>query len=363
MWNYEPASKNAVRSYFDIRGDATHMNWYLKRVLQVVFTVFLVVTFTFVLIRLMPGGPMEAMRAQLMEQHQGSLTTEDMRRINRLVEARVNINPDAPLYEQYFNYVTSIMTGDLGTSTWHQDPVFGLIVERLPWTVFLMGVSITLSFTLGITFGAIMAYTEGSRLDVSLSSYATFMTSVPYYVVALLIVYLAAYQAGWFPIQGRMSPDTTPGFTVPFFLGVMHHAALPVFSVVITGMGGRALGMRGNSVRVMGEDFVRVAQLRGLKPMKIAVQYVGRNAILPMYTTLMIRVGFMFGGAIILEQIFSYRGVGLLMFQSIGNRDLPLMMGCFLLITVTVVTAIFVADLTYGKLDPRVQSGERHEAF
>lgn len=339
------------------------MNWYVQRTLQALLTIFVVVTFTFVLIRLLPGGPMEAMRAQLIEQHQGSLTTEDMERINRIVEARVNIDPDAPLYVQYFDYMSSILTGDLGESTWHQDPVRDLLIERLPWTIFLMGTAISLSFTLGITLGAIMAYKEGTRLDIGLSSYSTFMTSIPYYVIAVLLVYFLGYQGGYFPIRGRMAAQTTPGLNYPFFAGLVHHAFLPVVSVVITGMGGRALAMRGNSVRVMGEDFIRVAQLRGLKSRTIAVQYVGRNALLPMYTNLMLAIGFMFGGAIILEEIFGYRGVGQLMFSSIGNRDLPLMMGCFLLITVTVVIAIFIADLTYGKLDPRVQSGERHESF
>lgn len=339
------------------------MNWYLQRTLQAVLTIYVVVTFTFVLIRLLPGGPMDVMRARLMEQHQGSLTTEDMRRINRIVEQRMNINPDKPIHTQYIEYTTSVFSGNLGQSTWHQEPVMELLIERIPWTIFLMGTSISLSFTLGLTLGAIMAYNEGTRLDIGLSSYSTFITSVPYYVVAILLVYFLAYQGGYFPIRGRMYADTTPGFNLKFFQGVIHHAILPIVSIVITGMGGRALAMRGNSVRVMGEDFIRVARLRGLKPRWIAVQYVGRNALLPMYTNLMIAIGFMFGGAIILEEIFGYRGVGLLMFQSIGNRDLPLMMGCFLLITVTVVTAIYIADLTYGKLDPRVKSGERHESF
>lgn len=339
------------------------MNWYVQRTLQALLTIFVVVTFTFVLIRLLPGGPMESMKAKLIQQHQGSLTTEDLERINRVVEARINIDPDAPLHAQYTEYVTSVMTGDLGMSTWHQEPVMAMIAERLPWTIFLMGSSITLSFALGLTLGAVMAYKEGSRFDVALSSYSTFMTSIPYYVIAVLLVYFLGYQWGYFPIRGRMAAGTTPGFNLPFIKGIVYHAFLPVVSVVVTGMGGRALAMRGNSVRVMGEDFIRVARLRGLRSRTIAVHYVGRNALLPMYTNLMLAVGFMFGGAIILEEVFGYRGIGKLLYSSIGNRDLPLMMGCFLLITVTVVTAIYIADLTYGKLDPRVKSGERHESF
>lgn len=339
------------------------MNWYLKRTLQALFTIYLVVTFTFVLIRGMPGGPMDYMKAQFIAQKGGSVSAQEMQRINTLVETYVNVNPSEPLWKQYVDYMVSVFQGNLGTSIWHQEPVATLIANRLPWTVFLLSTAILLTFTTGITLGAIMAYSEGSRLDVTLSSLATFMTSVPYYVVAILLVYILGYQMGIFPISGRMEGGTTPGLNLPFIKGVLYHAALPIFSIVVTGAGGRALGMRGNSVRVMGEDYIRVARLRGLPSTRIALHYVARNALLPMYTNLMIAIGFMFGGAVILEEVFQYRGIGLLLFKSIGTRDYPLMMGSFLMITLAVIIGVYIADLTYGKLDPRVQTGERHESF
>lgn len=329
--------------------------WVAKRVLQALFTIYLVISFTFVLIRQLPGGPADYIRAQLIGS--GTLTAQERERLDALVQTYVNINPDKPLHEQYVDYLVSTMQGDLGHSVWHNEPVADLIAQALPWTLFVMMTAILLSFTLGITFGALMAYTEGSRFDIGLSTTLSFFNSVPYYIVGILAVYILAYQYGWFPTNGHHGFAVTPGFNVDYVVDVFYHAALPVFSIVITGAGGRALGMRGNSVRVMGEDYIRVAELRGLSSRRIALHYVGRNAVLPMYTNFMIAIGFLFGGAVILEQIFGYRGVGLLLLQSIKTQDYPLMMGSFLVITVAVVLAIFVADLTYGKLDPRISAG------
>lgn len=339
------------------------MNWYLKRVLQAIFAVFVVITFTFVLIRLLPGGPMDYMRAQLIQQQGGSLTQQEMQRIDAIVASYVNVNPSKPIWVQYVEYVTAILQGDLGQSVWFQEPVASLIADRLPWTVFLMSTSILLTFSIGITFGAVMAYSEGTKLDVGFSSLATILTSIPYYVVAILLVYVLGYQWGIFPIGGRVESGTTAGLNLAYLAGMVYHAALPIASMVIAGAGGRALQMRGNSVRVLGEDYIRVAELRGLRSRRISLHYVARNALLPMYTNMMIAIGFMFGGAVILEEVFNYDGVGRLLFQSISTRDYPLMMGCFLVITFAVIIGIFIADLTYGKLDPRVKTGERHESF
>ena len=330
--------------------------WVTKRVFQAVFTIYLVISFTFVLIRQLPGGPADYIRAQLIGS--GSLTAQERERLDSLVQTYVKINPDEPLHEQYIDYMVSTLQGDLGRSIWHQEQVIDLIAEALPWTLFVMMTAILLSFTIGITFGAMMAYTEGSRLDIGFSTTLSLFNSIPYYIVGILAVYILAYQYGWFPTGGHHSFGVTPGFNVSYIVDIFYHATLPVLSIVVTGAGGRALGMRGNSVRVMGEDYIRVAELRGLSSRRIALHYVGRNAVLPMYTNFMIAIGFLFGGAVILEQIFGYRGVGLLLFKSIGTRDYPLMMGSFLVITVAVVLAILVADLTYGKLDPRISTGD-----
>lgn len=333
------------------------MQWYVKRTGQAVFTIFTVITFTFVLIRQLPGGPREYIKAQFLGSQAGSVSPQERARIEQLVEVYVNINPNKPLHEQYVEYMGSILQGDLGQSIWYHQSVASLIADRLPWTLLVMSIAILLSFALGITIGAVMAYMEGSTWDIGLTTTFSFLTSVPYYIVAILGVYILAYQLGWFPTSGHVSSDVTVGFNLPYITSILYHAALPIASIVITGAGGRALGMRGNSVRVMGEDYIRVARLRGLSSRRIALHYVGRNAILPMYTNFLIAIGFLFGGAVILEEIFGYQGVGLLLFRSINVRDYPLMMGAFLIITVAVIFGLYVADLTYGKLDPRIEAG------
>lgn len=333
--------------------------WYVQRTLQALFTVYLVVTLTFVMIRLMPGGPMDYMKAQLLQTTSGAVSQAEMQRINAQVETYVNIQPDQPIWIQYVDYMGSLLHGDLGQSVWFGEPVSQIIANALPWTLFLMSTSLLLSFTLGIALGAALAYLEGTNWDLGLTTFAMTINSIPYYVVAILLVYVTGFQLEWFPTSGRLPSGVEPGLTLAFFGGLIHHAVLPVFSLVVTGVGGRAMGMRGNSIRVMGEDYVHVAQLRGLNPSWITLSYVARNAILPMYTNLLIAIGFLFGGSIILEEIFSYFGVGYYLIRAISARDYPLMMGCFLVITIAVVIGIYVADLTYGKLDPRVEQGGR----
>lgn len=333
-------------------------SYMVERLIQAGLTIFVVISLTFGMIRLMPGGPMEFLQAQLLEEA-GQV---DQERIARQVEMYVNVNPQEPILDQYISYMISTVQGDLGVSMWHNDPVNEIIADALPWTVFIMGISIILTFGIGISLGAVMAYREGSMFDVSTSGSSILLNSIPYYIAAIVLVFVLGHQMDLLPIGGRMESGTTPGINWPFIKGVTLHAAMPITSVVITAFGGWAISMRGNSVQVLGEDYLRVARLRGLPSNHIAIRYVARNAILPLYTGLMIAIGFMFGGSVILEEIFSYPGVGYYMFQSISARDYPLMMGCFLVITIAVVIGVLIADLTYGKLDPRAGGGNR-EAY
>jgi peptide/nickel transport system permease protein len=225
-----------------------------------------------------------------------------------------------------------------------------------------MSTAILITFGIGVSFGAIMAYFEGGKFDTGTTVVSIILTSTPYYIFALLFLAFFAYQRQWFPTGGRLSAGVSPGFTLRFLFDVLHHAALPILSIVLTDFGGWALSMRGNSIRVLGEDFLRVARLRGLPARTIAMKYVGRNAILPMYTGLMISIGFAFGGAVILETIFAYPGVGYYILKAVNARDYPLMMGGFLIITIAVVVGILIADLTYGRIDPRA-GGEDRESY
>ncbi|MFW5956533.1 MAG: ABC transporter permease [Halorhabdus sp.] len=336
------------------------MHYVTKRLGQSILTVFAVVSFSFGLIRLLPGGPMDYLKAEMLQEGGSGISQEA---INRRIEAQTGIAAEEPIYVQYVDYMSGLIQGDFGESIWHGEPVASIIGPAIPWTVFLTGTSLFLAFLIGITLGAFMAYKEGSRFDVGATGVGLILNSTPSYVVGLLSLTFLSYQMELFPTGGRYASEFTEGFNLPFLLSVLHHGALPILSMTIVAFGGWALNMRGNSIRILGEDFLRVARLRGLSTRRIAIRYVGRNAILPMYTGLMIAIGVIFGGAIIIENIFAYPGVGFYMIQSIDQRDYPLMMGAFILITVAMVIGITIADLTYGLIDPRAQGGGSRESY
>lgn len=335
------------------------MHWLLKRLGRAVVTIVATVSLSFVMIRLIPGGPMDYLRSQLREQNTGMSSAA----IDALVESYTRVNPDRPLYEQYVNYVGSVLQGDLGQSTWYGDPVAAILADALPWTIFVMSLSIAFTFGIGIGLGALMAYKEGSWFDYGFSTVTIVLNSIPYYVLAVVFLFLLGFQYDLFPTGGRTGPGVEPGLSLTFLGNALYHATLPALSFVLTRFGFQALAMRGNSINVLGENYLRVADIRGLSGRRIAFQYVGRNAVLPLYTTLMISIGTMFGGTVILEQLFSYQGVGYYMFQAIDARDYPLMMGAFIVITVAIVTAILIADLTYGWIDPRASGGDTRETY
>lgn len=331
--------------------------YFLKRAGRAVLTIWIAITLTFGMIRLLPGGPLVQLRGQLIR------AGVPANQVNAIIANYQNIRPDEPLYIQYIDYVISLLQGDLGRSIQYDQSVTSIIAEALPWTILVMVTATILMFGIGIVLGGIMAYKEGSTFDSVTSTVSILLSSVPFYVLAIVFVYILGYQLSWFPTGDRIAPGVETGLTIEFISSAIYHAILPITSVVITEMGVQALVMRGNSIQVLGEDFVRVARLRGLSDSRISSRYVGRNAILPMYTAFLTGIGFNLGGSVILEQVFSYPGVGWYMFQALEMRDYPLMMGVFLVITIVLVLAVFIADLTYGLIDPRVSSGGTNEAF
>ncbi|WP_193364808.1 ABC transporter permease [Natrialba taiwanensis] len=324
------------------------VDWRVRRLGQAVFTVWAVLTLSFVLIRMMPGNIMGAMITRMTQQG------INPGRARELVELRMTIDPDEPLLTAYGNYVVDTLQGNLGQSVYYGEPVTDVLAGALPWTLFVLSWAVFISFFIGITVGALMAYWEGGKLDVGLTSYAVLMGSIPFYVLAILLLIFLSYRYGLFPNGGRQPIGADPGFNLVYISGIIHHAALPIISMLVAS-GVASLGMRGNSIRVLGEDYLRVARLRGLSDITISTQYVARNAVLPMYTTLLISIGEMFGGSIVLEQVFQYRGLGWYMLSATHQRDYPLMMGGFMIITLAIVTALLLADLTYGYVDPRAR--------
>lgn len=329
----------------------------LSRTLQALLTVVVIVSLTFFMIRWMPGGPEDYFMAQMMGQ---DISQE---RLHVMMEAYTNLRPDAPVHEQYINYMVSMLQGDLGKSLWYQADVLTIVSEAMPWTIYLSAASMAIIFSIGIMYGAAMAYWEGTQFDYGSSVWWIIIESIPYYVFAIAMLWFFAYSSSVFPQGGRVDSSIAAGFNPAYIASVLEHSVLPILSLVITGIGGIALGMRGNSIRVLGEDYLRVARLRGLPEGVISTRYVGRNAILPMYTGMMISIGGLFGGSVILETLFNYPGIGYYMFQAVSARDYTLMMGTFLFITIGVIVGVYIADLTYGFIDPRAGDASTRESY
>jgi peptide/nickel transport system permease protein len=329
-----------------------NIKYYLRRTARVPVTILAVLTLTFGLIRLLPGGPYTQLRIKLIRRGMSP------QQVDAQIQMLMSMRPDAPLWQQYLSYIINFLTGDLGQSIAYNEPVTSIIARALPWTVFLVLSSLALMFVFGVAIGAFMAYWEGTRFDKATSGVSIFTMSIPYFIYAVLFVWLFGYVWGIFPTAGAVAREVEVGLNINYIINVLYHAALPIISFTIPQVGSWALSMRGNSIQVLGEDYVEVGRLRGLSDSRLATQYVARNAILPMYTGLLLLIGFRLGGTVVLETIFSYPGIGYYMIQAVESSDYPLMMGCFAVITITVVAAVYVADLTYGLIDPRISAGE-----
>lgn len=340
------------------------MKYFVRRVGQGIVTLFATITLTFMLYRLLPGSPVQAMKAHLLEQARRRGGSVNMERINQLVEVYTNIDPSKPIWLAYFEYIRDIVLYlDFGVSLWYSQPVFDILFTAMPWSVFVSVYGLLFGFTTSIILGGLMAYAEGSRFDSVATVFVTVMTSIPYYIVAILMLSFLAFQWGLFPTGGRYADTVTPGFNLPFIISVIRHGALPILTGYVVGFGGGALAMRGNSLRVIGEDYIRVARLRGLSDNRIATRYVARVAILPMYTGFMIGISGIFSSSVIMEKIFNYPGVGWYTFAALETQDYPLLMGSLIFYTTITVAGILMADLTYSLLDPRAKSGSERESY
>lgn len=330
-----------------------------RTILQAVITVFLVVSFTFFLVRLMPGNPVDILVQDLITR-QGYEYDQAVARASALV----GFDLDAPLPAQYLNYLSNLARFDLGESLLSPGtPVWSIIVEYLPWTLFCVGSGLLLSFVLGMGLGTLAAYHRGQPLDIALSTLSSILSSIPGYLLPTLIILTLGVQLQWIPyaaMRGRFSPGLTPGFTPEFILDVLWHAFLPVLTYVLITVGHWTLAMKSSTTAALGEDYVVAARARGLSDWRIMTAYVGRNAALPLVTQLAISVGFVVSGSFLIEHLFQYGGIGSRLLQAVQQRDYPLMQGIFLVVTLAVVLSNLLADLLYSRLDPRIRvSAER----
>jgi len=227
-------------------------------------------------------------------------------------------------------------------------------MTSLPWTATLIGVSTVISFLIGTVLGIMSGWWRGSWMD-TLLPVTTFLGSIPYFWFGLLAAFWLADQLHWFPLSGATGTTTPIGPNWAFLISATYHAILPAATIVISSIGGWMLGMRNMMVTTQAEDYVLLAEAKGLSPRRIMITYAARNAILPTLATFAMSLGFVVSGAILVEIVFSYPGLGYVLFQAVTNNDYPLMQGVFLMITVAVLAANFLADLAYVALDPRTR--------
>lgn len=334
------------------------------RLFQFVFTLWVATTLTFFLIRILPGGPFQYIYQQLLEEamESGENPDEAIEQA-RLMEEYLGFGTNKPMYLQYIEYLQSLLTGHMGTSFWFDRPVVDILLNALPWTVFLMVASSLFTFITGILLGALMAYFQGGKFDSTMTTLQIVMSGIPYYVYAIFLISIVAFQWELLPRGGQVAHDVTPGYNLDYIISITKHAILPILSMLIAGFGGPALTMRANSIQVLGSDYLRNAELRGISTGRLVTRYVTPNAILPLYTGFMIGIAGFFSGAVILETIFAYPGMGWYTLQAFVTRDYPLMMGGFMLLTSLTLLGLVLADLTYGLIDPRIKTGETHESF
>ncbi|MEU1972888.1 ABC transporter permease [Microbacterium sp. NPDC019599] len=320
-----------------------------NRALFYLFTLWAAITINFLLPRLMKG---DAVSAYLARNRNVSPEAADALR------AMLGLDSETPLWQQYLDYWSHLLRGDLGISLLHgMRPVTEVVGQSLIWTIALVGFATLLAFTIGTVGGAIIGWRRGSRLDI-LIPITTFFSTIPYFWLGLLAIAVFSVALGWFPIGKAYGVGAVPELSWEFIGDVLHHGFLPAATIIIASLGGWMLGMRNMMLTVLDEDYVTVAQAKGLPNDRVLWRYAARNAVLPQIQSFALALGFIVGGTIVMEVVFSYPGVGKLLLDATNAKDYALMQGVFLVITISVLLANLLADVAYAFLDPRTRQTE-----
>jgi len=327
----------------------------IRRLFMYVLTIWLGSTLIFLIPRLVPGDPIAAMVTR-MQQQAGYV--ENSAEIIAAWRARFGL--DAPLPIQYLRFLRNSVTLDLGYSlTQFPTKVTEQISQSLPWTVGLLALATIISFVLGNIIGALMAWRSTPRTVKSLLPLTLTFTSVPFFMLGILLLYVFAFGLKWFPVGGGYGRGITVGPNLEFIGSALYHAVLPAHAIVLASMGFWALGMRGMMITTAGEDYMVLADAKALTPQRIFWSYGVRNSILPQVTALALALGGIVGGAVLVEYIFSYPGMGYLLYQGIVNNDYTIIQGVVFILILTTATAVLILDLIYPLVDPRITYQKR----
>ncbi|RBQ05993.1 ABC transporter permease [Micromonospora sp. LHW51205] len=323
------------------------MRFLLQRVAFYLFTAWAAITLNFFIPRMVPGDPVQS----LISRNQGRISADAIASLRVLF----GLDSNRSLWEQYVAYWGQLLRGDLGLSfTFFPAPVSEVIGSSLPWTVGLVGVTTIVSFLLGTALGVGAGWRRGSWIDGLLPA-TTFLSSIPYFWLGLVAIALFAGPGSFFPSSGGYEPGLVPAFDAYFIPSAIQHSILPAATILVSSMSGWILSMRNMMVTVASEDYITVAHAKGLSERRVALSYAARNALLPNVSGFALSLGFIVGGTLLVEIVFSYPGLGFQLFQAVGSKDYPLMQGIFLIITISVLVANLLADVAYLLLDPRTR--------
>ncbi len=325
------------------------MRFVLRRLGFFVVTLWAAVSFNFLIPRLMPGSPVQALLAE--HPHLGPQAI-------KALTVLLGGSSHQGLVAQYLQYWGHVLTFNFGVSitTSFGTSVNKMVFDALPWTLGLVGVTTVIAFVAGTLIGLVSAWKRGSWLDSALPPIFVITSAFPYFWIGLLAIYIFAIRLGVLPNHSAYNfYNDTPGFDLHYIGDVLQHAILPAATILITSIGGWILTMRNNVVTVLAEDYVRMARAKGLRPWRVMWQYAGRNAILPNLTGFAMSLGFVVSGAILVEYVFNYPGVGYMLLDAVNGHDYPLMQALFLLITVAVLVSVLAADVVTAVLDPRTR--------
>ncbi len=332
-----------------------------KKLLRMLLTVLLVATIVFFLVRLMPSNPIDLYVEEQMVQYGLSYAEAQSR-----AESLFSMDLDKPLFLQYLEYIGKVFRLDFGDSLLSPGvPVMQIIAARLPWTLFTVGMGLILSFLVGIVIGAIMAFKRDRWYEPIVTGVASFLSAIPDFLIAICLLLIFGVirwngESTLVPIgmmRGTYSMQMTPGWNMAFLLDVLKHGMVPILTYMLSQLGVWVLLMKTCTTNCLNTDYVTMAKIRGLSSGKILTSYIGRNALLPITTEFFMRLGFIVGGALIIEQLFVYQGIGLELLRATNGRDYPMMQGIFLIMSIAIVLCNFLAEVLYAVLDPRIKTG------
>jgi len=323
----------------------------IRRLGLLVLVIWTAATLNFFVPKLSPRNPV---RERLMEQAQtGGYLEKGLDEMVKAYEAKFGL--DQPLWKQYLRYMWDMAHLDLGYSiAFFPKKVLELIGEAMPWTIGLLSVATLIAFTLGSLLGALIAWPRAPRFLQFLVAPFMTLSAIPYYLLGLLLIYFLAFRLHIFPLGGGYAIGTVPGLELSFIADVLHHAALPALSIVLSAVGFWALGMRGMMVTVEGEDYMILAEAKGLKGSRIFLRYAVRNALLPQVTSLALSLGRVVSGSVLVEMVFGYPGIGTLLARSIRYFDYFTIYGIVFIVILAIGLAMLIMDFIYPLLDPRI---------